>query len=358
MSLRFGIEFVPDEPVNQIVNWSKIAESVGFDNIWITDHFNNRNLWVTLTAIALNTSKVTIGPGVTNPFHTSPALSAAAIVTIDELTEGRTAVGLGAGDRMTLETLGIQWNLPVTTVIEGIQILRKLINGERVRFHGRVFDIRGAKLSHVKKEHQVDKDGKRILKDGKEVISGRRIPIYAGAQGPMMLKKTATLADGILTNASHPKDIEIAMKLIKEGVNQSGRDIKDLDIGAYTAFSIADSYQDALKGDTKMVVAFIVAGSPSSVLERHSLNFEQCDAVKNALSEKRYGDLDSLITDEMIDAFAIVGDKEFCINRIHEMEDVGVTHFIVGSPIGPDKRKAIEKIGKEIIPIFRERDYS
>ncbi|TXT55826.1 MAG: 5,10-methylenetetrahydromethanopterin reductase [Candidatus Thorarchaeota archaeon] len=343
--MRFGIEFVPDEPVSKIVEWSKLAEKVGFGNIWITDHFNNRNLWVTLTAIALNTSRVIIGPGVTNPFHTSPALSAAAIVTIDELTNGRAAVGLGAGDRVTLNTLGIEWNLPVTTVIEGIQILRKLIRGERVHFKGKVFDIRGAKLSHVKKVQRAS-EGEREKK------LGRNIPIYAGAQGPMMMKRTAEVADGILTNASHPKDIEIAMKLIRAGVEKAGRDIADLDIGAYTAFSIAHSREEAMKGDTRMVVAFIVAGSPESVIERHHLNIEQCRAVKTALSKGNFQNLDSLVTDEMVDAFAIVGNKDYCVNRIEEMREAGVTQFIVGSPIGPDKKGAIEYIGKEVIPLF------
>ncbi|MHA1653757.1 MAG: LLM class flavin-dependent oxidoreductase, partial [Candidatus Thorarchaeota archaeon] len=53
-----GIEFIPDKPVSTIVDWSQLAEKVGFDHVWITDHYNNRNLWCTLTAIALNTSHV------------------------------------------------------------------------------------------------------------------------------------------------------------------------------------------------------------------------------------------------------------------------------------------------------------
>jgi 5,10-methylenetetrahydromethanopterin reductase len=66
--MRIGIEFVPDKPIEKLVAWTKLAEEAGFDNVWITDHYNNRNVWSALTAIALNTEKIMLGPGVTNPF--------------------------------------------------------------------------------------------------------------------------------------------------------------------------------------------------------------------------------------------------------------------------------------------------
>ena len=179
---------------------------------------------------------------------------------------------------------------------------------------------------------------------------GPKIPIYAGAQGPMMLKNTAQVADGILINASHPKDFEIAMEKIKEGAEKAGRDIKEIDVAAYTSFSIGETREAALKGDAKIVVAFIVAGSPDPVLERHDLDMDACNKVRQLLQEGNFKELPGAITDEMIDAFAVVGTKDHCIERIKSLEKVGVTQFVVGSPIGPDKTTAIEQIGKDIIP--------
>ena len=169
-----------------------------------------------------------------------------------------------------------------------------------------------------------------------------------------MLKRTAKVADGILINASHPKDFKVAMEKIKEGVEEAGRDMKDIDVAAYASFSIGETREAALEGDAKIVVAFIVAGSPDVVLERHDLDMDACNKVRQLLGEGNFKELPGAITDEMIDAFAVVGDKDQCVKRIQDLEKVGVTQFVVGSPIGPDKSAAIEQIGKEVIPHFKK----
>jgi 5,10-methylenetetrahydromethanopterin reductase len=352
--MRIGIEFVPDKPIEKLLTWTKLAEEAGFDNVWITDHYNNRNVWATLTALALNTEKIAMGPGVTNPFHISPALTASAAVTINELSNGRAVIGIGAGDKVTLSGLGIKWERPVSAVVESIKYMRKLTEGSKAKLDGKVFKVKGAKLAIVKKEPVLDADGNPKMKDGKPVKRGPRIPIYAGAQGPMMLKATAKVADGILINASHPKDFKIAMEKIREGVEEAGRNIKEIDVTAYASFSIGESREAALEGDAKIVVAFIVAGSPDVVLERHNLDMDACNNVRKLLGEGNFKDLPGSITDEMVDAFAVVGDKNQCIKRIEELSKVGVTQFVVGSPIGPKKKGAIKQIGKDIIPHFKK----
>ncbi len=349
-----GIEFVPDRPVEEIVECARIAEGAGFDHVWITDHYNNRNLWCTLTAIALNTSRVKIGPGVTNPYHTNPALSAAAAVTLNEISHGRAVVGMGAGDRVTLETLGLKWRLPVTTVIESIQSMRTLIQGKRLTMDGKAFRFRRAKLSSVPKRPLIDKNGRIVRKDGEVVKTAPHIPLYVGAQGPTMLRRVAPYVDGVLINASHPRDFEVAMKWIRKGLNGSGRSISELDIGAYTAFSIASTREAALSGDTRMVVAFILAGSPDSVIERHGFTLEQREKIAKLLEHGDFEGAEQSVTEEMIDSFAIVGDRDYCIDRIERLLKTGVTHFMAGSPIGPDRREAIKLIGREIIPYLKE----
>ena len=48
MALKFGIEFVPKEPYWKLAAYAIQAENCGFDNLWVTDHFGNRNVYVTL----------------------------------------------------------------------------------------------------------------------------------------------------------------------------------------------------------------------------------------------------------------------------------------------------------------------
>ena len=71
---------------------------------------------MTLTAIALATERILLGPGITNPYVRHPGVTAAAVATIDELSGGRAFVGLGAGGGLTLDPLGIDRRRPVVTV--------------------------------------------------------------------------------------------------------------------------------------------------------------------------------------------------------------------------------------------------
>ena len=65
--MKFGIEFVPNEPIDKIVKLVKLAEDVGFEYTWITDHYNNKNVYETLALIAAGTETIKLGPGCNQP---------------------------------------------------------------------------------------------------------------------------------------------------------------------------------------------------------------------------------------------------------------------------------------------------
>ncbi len=351
--VRFGIELVPDRPVMQIVELAQLAEQSGFDNIWVTDHYNNRNLWCTLTTIALNTRRVFIGPGVTNPYHTNPALSAAAAVTLNEISNGRAVVGLGAGDRVTLETLGIDWRLPVTAVMEGLMAIRALTSGEQYTMKGRVFSFRNTRLDIFKRNKASSSQASQYSLVPSIHGQPERIPLYAGVQGPQMLRRVSTIVDGVLINASHPKDFSLAVKIIRESAQEAGRDPQHIDIAAYTVFSMAESREQALSGHARLIIAYVVAGASESALNRHNIDVEDSQQIARELARGDFKKAQELVTDDMIESFAIVGDKTQCISRIEDLLKEGVTHFVMGSPLGPKRDVAIRQFGSEVIPYFR-----
>ena len=85
-------------PPNQCADRVKLAEDNGFKFAWITDHYNNRNVYPMLTLISLKTSTIRPGTGITNPFTRNPLLTANAIATVDEISGGRVNLGMGPGD--------------------------------------------------------------------------------------------------------------------------------------------------------------------------------------------------------------------------------------------------------------------
>jgi 5,10-methylenetetrahydromethanopterin reductase len=329
--LNFGIEFVPSERTLDVAYYSKLAEMEEFNNIWITDHFTNRSVFASLTQVALYTNKITIGTGVTNYYHINPTVIASAIATIAEISGGRTVLGLGAGDKVTLAKLGIDWVKPLIGMRESIEIIRALWKGETVDYKGEVFKIPRAKLNFKVKYKPL---------------------IYMAAQGPKMTELAAEIADGILVNASHPLDYEEAKRNIEIGMKNRVLPKRKFEVSAYTSFSIHEKPDKAINA-AKIVVAFIVAGSIPLILERHKIPLEQAKSIEAALAKNKFGDAIGMVTPEMLEAFCIAGTPDDCLSKIEVLKKIGVTQLVCGSPLGPNIPDAIKLMGKTILPAFR-----
>jgi 5,10-methylenetetrahydromethanopterin reductase len=167
-----------------------------------------------------------------------------------------------------------------------------------------------------------------------------------------MLETAGRIGDGVLINASHPRDIEYAFGRIKKGVSDTGKKLTDVDIAAYTSFSVHETPEKATKAVVP-VVAFITAGSPNIVLERHDVNIRKVDAIRNALKTRDFGKAFGSVSPEMIEAFAVCGSPDSCIEKISQLLRAGISQFVVGSPIGPNVRKSIDLISETIMPHFK-----
>ena len=327
--MKFGVEFVPNSPIDEVLNWASTAEQKKFDYIWITDHFNNRNTYVTLTSIAMKTSSVRIGPGVTNPYLINPAWTASAVASVNEVSKGRAVLGIGAGDRTTLSYLGLEQKSPVSALAECVEIIRGLLKGEEVNVPGKIFNVTSARLNY----------------------GSDSLPIYLGAQGPKMLRLAAKICDGVLVNASHPADISSAVKEVRSGLDEAGKSPSQFDIAAYTSFSVSADQVEAAKL-ARPVVAFIAAASPDALLERHGIPLERVQVIKEALAKGQFKEAFKSVNDELLDAFSITGTPAQCTEKISRIIKEGVSQLVIGSPIGVNKVKTLELIGSEIMPQF------
>ncbi|MCD7781152.1 MAG: 5,10-methylenetetrahydromethanopterin reductase [Methanosphaera sp.] len=321
--MKFSLELLPNESIDDIVNLSKIAEDVGFENIWITDHYNNKDVFSVLSIVAHETSTINMGSGVSNPYLRNPVTIAAASSTLDEISNGRALVGVGPGDKATMEILNLPWKKPVETVKGAIESIRTLLNGGSID--------NGAALSGTSKVQD-------------------NIPIYMAAQGPKMLEASGTVADGTLINASNPKDFEIAVPLIKKGQSNSKISQKNFSYASYTACSI-DENMDKAYNNAKIVVAYIIAGAPEIVLNRHNISVEKAQIIKDAINNHDFKKVASLMDNDMVNAFSVCGNPDSITEKISQLESLGVNEFVVGSPIGKNKQDSLRLLG-DIISTF------
>ena len=158
MAARFGIVFLP-ESLTGFGDLCREAEASGFEWVGVADSQSVfHELYVALTVAALNTTRVRLGPLVTNPLTRHLVVTASAMASLDELSKGRMVLGLGSGDS-AIYTLGA----PPATVAgleASIDTLGRLTAGEVVKREQRTWRV-----------HR----------------SARRIPIYLAAEGPRTL---------------------------------------------------------------------------------------------------------------------------------------------------------------------------
>jgi alkanesulfonate monooxygenase SsuD/methylene tetrahydromethanopterin reductase-like flavin-dependent oxidoreductase (luciferase family) len=123
--------------------------------------------WTILTAAAVSTKKVLLGTCVTDPHRYHPAVLAQRLATIDQLSDRRVMLGLGAGMAMNLERFGIRWNKSVSRLAEAVKIMRRLWAGEKFSYDGEFWKF------------------KNVFLQIKPIQS--KVPIYFAANSPRMM---------------------------------------------------------------------------------------------------------------------------------------------------------------------------
>jgi probable F420-dependent oxidoreductase len=148
---RFGIQ-LPE--VEREVRWPELAamartaEAVGFDSIWVGDHYLYRGegrpergpweAWSVLAGLAAITQRIRLGPLVACLNYHHPAVLAKTAVTVDEVSGGRLVLGVGAGwNRTEFDAFGIPFDHRASRFEESFEIVRRLVSGERVTHRGR-----------------------------------------------------------------------------------------------------------------------------------------------------------------------------------------------------------------------------
>jgi len=143
--VRTGLLLLPSRPVSELVELAVGAETLGYDDLWLADERFFREAYTVLGLIAVRTSRIRVGPGVTDPYSRHPALTAMAIATLDEISGGRAILGLGAGVS-GLRELGVDPSRSATAIREAVTLVRGLLAGQTVTLKGEVLSFTDGRL--------------------------------------------------------------------------------------------------------------------------------------------------------------------------------------------------------------------
>ncbi len=128
--MKFSIRLNNDLTIVEYIQLAQKAESLGFDQFWISNDLFFRSAVAILSALSIRTSRIHLGTCILNPYTINPAEIAMAAGTLDELSEGRFILGLSAGASSFLEWVGLKHNRPVSYLRESVRTIQALLNNE------------------------------------------------------------------------------------------------------------------------------------------------------------------------------------------------------------------------------------
>jgi 5,10-methylenetetrahydromethanopterin reductase len=304
--MKFGVSITPYMGFPELQWFGKTVEDLGFEYFWLHDYGLWRDVYVSLTLLSLSTRSIKLGIAVTSPLTRHPAVTAAAIASVSDLSSGRAVLGLGIGGTGFILPLGIK--LPPSTIAcrECMTILRSLFNGEVVDFKGNVFQMSDLALNFPLQF---------------------KIPIYLAATGPKMLRLAGELADGVILNVgTDPKVLRFALEQIELGCKDNGRKLAGIDIACrLDGVALSQDPKEA-KNMVKSTLPLVVGNAPAAILNAAEVDVDLARRIKTEYYTKGPSAALPLISDDMVDKFAIAGTPDECLQRIKDIQRTGIFH--------------------------------
>ena len=321
-AFEFGVGLFPTEPLQKMIHLAKVSEEVGFSHVWVGDsHLIWREAYINMAAMALNTTKVKLGTGVTNPLTRHPSVVASGYATLDEYAPGRMIVGIGLGDS-SVETMGMK---PSTLAAfeASLQQMRELFAGKEAELPtGRIHLLHPCK---------------------------GKVPIYIAASGPKMLELSGRIADGIIILVGVADEyIAHAKEKIAVGAQAAGRKLNDINLVLWVPCAVSDSApaKDAVKAHVARVVAhplpYVLDPQEQEILQEIRKTYDYYHHMDQQANHAE------VIPDWLVDKFAIAGTVAECRAQIERIKKTGIQQIAIipYSPPGGSREESIRAFAK------------
>jgi len=315
--MRFGYflsteEFTPSELVEQ----ARLAEEVGFDSLWISDHYHPWNdnqgqspfVWSVIGAIS-HVCNLPVTTAVTCPtVRTHPAVIAQAAATSAVMLEGKFTLGLGSGEALNEHILGDAWpaaDVRLAMLAEAVEVIRALWSGETLTHSGPFYTVDTARLYTLPDEPP---------------------PIYVSGFGPKATDLAAEIGDGYITTSP---DADLLQRFKK------GSGGKPAQAGFKVCY--APTEDEAVDIAHRLWANAGVPGELAQVLP----------------SPKHFEQVSDLVTKEMTRESSVCGpDEERHVDAFTPFLDAGFDEVYV-SNMGPNYEAMLRVYGDKVLPALR-----
>jgi 5,10-methylenetetrahydromethanopterin reductase len=327
MSNRVALYLQDAHDLRDGLDYVRYAEKKGFEAVWQAESRLVRDAVVPMAAYAAVTEKIKVGSGVINNWTRNIGLLAATYLTLDDLAPDRVICGIGAWWDPLAKNVGIDRRKPLTAMRETVEILRRLLNLERVTFHGEFVHVDGIEL---------------------DIVHGRReprnVPIMIGATGDKMMELTGEIADGVVLNYCVPPAYnDRALELLERGARKAGRTLDDVDRPQLIVCSVDYDRERAIDNTRKLLTQYL-AQQPH-IAKASGVSKDVVSEIQSILgwpaTKEQIEAAKHLVPGELIDHITASGTPEEARQKVEQYRKHGCTSPILYS-VGGDVKLLID----------------
>jgi len=330
--IEFGIISLPLP--GRAVAAAIAAEEDGYDVVLVPDSQNlYGDPYTQLALIAKATSRIRMGPGVTNPVTRHAAVTAASIVSVQVESGGRAILGMGRGDSSLLH-IGREPASMRTYAKYVREVQTYLVGGEvdQKGFSSRIRWLDGYDLP--------------------------KVPLDMACTGPKSISLAAATAERVtFAVGAAPERVQWALDVAKTAATNAGRELDDIQFGAYinaVAMPDRDAARQALRGVVASY-AHYSSGTGTVFEAQPDMLRRVSEKLQDAYDTKQHGQSDAdhtkLIDDQFMDWFSIAGPPDYVIERLRVQMGLGLNHIYFVGAFRPISR---ELFAREVLPVLRE----
>jgi 5,10-methylenetetrahydromethanopterin reductase len=326
--MRVGLCFDGFYSIQEMIELAQLADEIGMDSIWMSDHLCFRDSMTTSMALLASTKKIKVAAAPASPYSRNPMITAMAIATMDEFAPGRVIGSPGTGNAAALKEAGMESPHPLQTMREYVEILRRYLQGDTVNFHGKMFQINGAKMGF---------------------IPATPIKMYITAVRSRMLQLGGEIGDGVLLSAGcAPGYIRKCADDIAVGAKKGGKSAANLDVAGFVTAAVSDSAKEAIDAN-KYFLAYIFRNVHHA--ENIRLGGGQVDqeGLAAAVGKRDWEGAKKFISDEVVFAHSVAGTPADCAKQLEAFTKGGLDLPIVLPTGTQEARKRVVRMVREIV---------
>jgi probable F420-dependent oxidoreductase len=323
---RVGITMpILNQPFEKFPELASLADEAGFHSVWDYEFF--RNPFVVHAVCASQTTRIQHATGIATTCSRSPFEMANAAADLDELTGGRTILGLATGGAMWTDVFnGADVSHPLPRLREYVDCVRAVwqhySDGQPFKLEGRFHSASSPIFNPW----------------GVRAMARPTIPVYLSVVRPKMLQLAGEIADGALLYLATPSYLtEVVQPNIAAGAAKAGRPASDVEVAALILCSVSEDRDEAIRRARINVGNYICFPGADPMVQ-----FNGVADARNAVLAKLFTEGPSafdLLPEEVVKMFAICGTPEEGRAQLAAYDGL-VDHIVLHTPYVPPLQQA------------------